>query len=151
MISLSRYVLSHCQSKLIVSWNPWLTSLLRLYRKACYVNKPRGPVSTCILSVLFFLPFCRFRGNNRFEGERFPTEEVVIVVSYCVTSIVLKSKQPLSICSTLKHGTFSTKIFLLHFFFIATNITSPKTILPFHFSPKPTAEGETKRQQTKQL
>ena len=49
--------------------------------------------------------------------------------------------------------------FLLHFF-IATNIankplsdciTSPKTILPFHFSPKPTAEGETKRQQSKQL
>ena len=49
--------------------------------------------------------------------------------------------------------------FLLHFF-IATNIankplsdciTSPKIILPFHFSPKPTAEGETKRQQTKQL
>ena len=40
--------------------------------------------------------------------------------------------------------------FLLHFF-IATIITSPKTILPFHFSPKPTAEGETKRQQTKQL
>ena len=32
-----------------------------------------------ILSVLFFIPFCRFRGNNRFEGERFPTEEVVIV------------------------------------------------------------------------
>ena len=46
--------------------------------------------------------------------------------------------------------------FLLHFF-IATNIankplsdciTSLKTILPFHFSPKPTAEGETKRQQS---
>ena len=45
-------------------------------------------------------------------------------------------------------------------FLIATNIankppsdciTSPKTILPFHFSPKPTAEGEIKRQQTKQL
>ena len=45
-------------------------------------------------------------------------------------------------------------------FFIATNIankplsdciTSLKTILPFHFSPKPTAEGETKRQQSKQL
>ena len=45
-------------------------------------------------------------------------------------------------------------------FFLATNIankplsdciTSPKTILPFHFSPKPTAEGETKRQQSKQL
>ena len=32
-----------------------------------------------ILSVLFFIPLCRFRGNNRFEGERFPTEEVVIV------------------------------------------------------------------------
>ena len=30
-------------------------------------------------------------------------------------------------------------------------ITSPKKILPFHFSPKPTAERETKRQQTKQL
>ena len=27
-----------------------------------------------ILSVLFFIPFCRFRGNNCFEGERFPTE-----------------------------------------------------------------------------
>ena len=49
--------------------------------------------------------------------------------------------------------------FLLHCF-IATNIankplsdciTSPKTILPFHFSPKPTAEGENKRQQSKQL
>ena len=49
--------------------------------------------------------------------------------------------------------------FLLHFF-IATNIankplsdciTSLKTILPFHFSPKTTAEGETKRQQSKQL
>ena len=35
-----------------------------------------------ILSVLFFIPFCRFRGNNRFEGERFPTEEVVIVFSH---------------------------------------------------------------------
>ena len=64
-----------------MSWNPWLTSLLRLYRKACYANKPRGPVS--ILSVLFFIPFCRFRGNNRFEGERFPTEEVVIVFLLC--------------------------------------------------------------------
>ena len=41
------------------------------------------------------------------------------------------------------------RVFLLHFF-IATNIankplsdciTSPKTILLFHFSPKPTAEG----------
>ena len=31
-----------------------------------------------ILSALFFIPFCRFRGNNRFEGERFPTEEVVL-------------------------------------------------------------------------
>ena len=30
-------------------------------------------------------------------------------------------------------------------------ITSLKTILPFHFSPKPTAEGETKRQHSKQL
>ena len=69
VISLSRYVLSHCKSELIVSWNPWLTSLLRLYRKACYANKPRGPVS--ILSVLFFIPFCRFRGNNRFRGDRF--------------------------------------------------------------------------------
>ena len=45
-------------------------------------------------------------------------------------------------------------------FFIATNIankplpdfiTSLKTILLFYFSPKPTAEGETKRQQSKQL
>ena len=40
--------------------------------------------------------------------------------------------------------------FLLHFF-LSRQTTSPKTILPFHFSPKPTAEGETKRQQTKQL
>ena len=32
-----------------------------------------------ILSVLFFIPFCRFRRNNRFGGERFPTAEVVIV------------------------------------------------------------------------
>ena len=30
-------------------------------------------------------------------------------------------------------------------------ITPLKTILLFHFSPKPTAEGETKRQQSKQL
>ena len=53
----------------------------------------------------------------------------------------------------------NSSCFLLHFF-IATNIankplsdciTSPKTILPFHFSPKPTAKRETKRQQTKQL
>ena len=61
----------------------------------------------------------------------------------------------------IPHGTFSTKILAFFTpFFIATNIankplsdciTSPKTILPFHFSPKPTAEGETKRQQTKQL
>ena len=45
-------------------------------------------------------------------------------------------------------------------FFIATNIAnkplsdciaSLKTILPFHFSPKPNAEGETKRQQSKQI
>ena len=115
-----------------------------------------------ILSVLFFIPFCRFRGNNRFGGERFPTEEVLIVFSCCVTSIVWKSyKQPLAICSTLKHGTFYTKILAFFTpFFIATNIankplsdciTSLKTILLFHFSPKPTAEGETKRQQSKQL
>ena len=32
-----------------------------------------------ILSVLVFISFSRFRGNNRFGGERFPTEEVVIV------------------------------------------------------------------------
>ena len=106
----------------------------------------------------FFIPFCRFRGNNRFGGEHFPTEKVVIDISCCVTSIVWKSWQPLSICSTLKHGTFSTKIlaFFTPYFFIATNIankplsdciTSSKTILPFHFSPKPIAEGETKRQQ----
>ena len=114
-----------------------------------------------ILSVLFFIPFCQFRGNNRFGGERFPTEEVVIVFSCCVTSIVWKSQQPLSTCSTLKHGTFYTKILAFFTpFFIATNIankplsdciTSLKTILLFHFSPKPTAEGETKRQQSKQL
>ena len=50
--------------------------------------------------------------------------------------------------------------FLLHFLLQQTSqlnkplsdcITSLKTILPFHFSPKPTAEGETKRQQSKQL
>ena len=57
--------------------------------KSLLANTPRGPVS--ILSVLFFIPFCRFRGNNRFEGKRFPTEEVVIVFSCCVTSIVWKS------------------------------------------------------------
>ena len=67
----------------------------------------------------------------------------------------------LAICSTLKHGTFYTKILAFFTpFFIATNIankplsdciTSLKTILLFHFSPKPTAEGETKRQQSKQL
>ena len=42
--------------------------------------------------------------------------------------------------------------FLLHFFNATNNankplsdcITSPKTILPFYFSPKPTAEGEIK-------
>ena len=98
----------------------------------------------------FFIPFCRFRGNNRFGGERFPTEEVVIV------SIVLCH------INCMEHGTFSTKIlaFFTPFFFIATNIankplsdciTSLKTILPFHFSSKPTAKGETKRQQSKQL
>ena len=74
---------------LIVSWNPWLTSWLRLYREACYANKLRGPAS--ILSVLFFIPFCRFRGNNRFGGERFPTEEVVIFFFMLFTSIVWKS------------------------------------------------------------
>ena len=72
-----------------MSWNPRLTALLRLYRKACYANKPTGPVS--MLSVLFFISFCRFRENNRFGGERFPTEEVVIGFSCCVTSIVWKS------------------------------------------------------------
>ena len=61
----------------------------------------------------------------------------------------------------IKHGTFYTKILAFFTpFFIATNIankplsdciTSLKTILLFHFSPKPTAEGETKRQQSKQL
>ena len=141
-----------------MSWNPWLTSLLRLYRKACYANKPRGPVS--ILSVLFFIPFCRFRGNNRFEGERFPTEEVVIVFSLChincmkiLTTIIylfhIKTwnflyKNPrvfYSIFYRNKHRKQAS--FWLH------NIT--KTILLFHFSPKPTAEGETKRQQSKQL
>ena len=34
-----------------------------------------------ILSV----PFCQFRGNNRFGGQRFPTEEVVIVVFRAVS------------------------------------------------------------------
>ena len=47
--------------------------------------------------------------------------------------------------------------FLLHFLSQQTSqtslflIASLKTILLFHFSPKPTAEGETKRQQSKQL
>ena len=61
----------------------------------------------------------------------------------------------------LKHGTFYTKILAFFYsIFIATNIankplsdciTSLKTILLFLLSPKPTAEGETKRQQSKQL
>ena len=111
-----------------------------------------------ILSVLFFIPFCRFRGNNRFEGERFPTEEVVLVFSLCHINCM---KILTTIIYLLKHGTFYTKILAFFTpFFIATNIankplsdciTSLKTILLFHFSPKPTAEGETKRQQSKQL
>ena len=88
-----------------------------------------------ILSVLFFIPFCRFRGNNRFGGERFPTEEVVIVFSCCVTSIVWKSYQPLSICSTLKHGTFYTKIlafFLLHFFLSQQTSQTSLFLIAYH-------------------
>ena len=67
---MSRYVLSHWKSELIVSWNPWLTSLLRLYRKACYANKPRGPVS--ILSVFFFFLFVDFVGITALEASVFP-------------------------------------------------------------------------------
>ena len=111
----------------------------------------------------FFIPFCRFRGNNRFGGERFPTEEVVIIFSCCVTSIVccmeilttiiylfhIKTwnflyKNPrvfYSICYRNKHRKQAS--FWLH--------NTLKTILLFHFSPKPTAEGETKRQQSQQL
>ena len=55
------------------------------------------------------------------------------------------------------HGTFYTKILAFFTLFFYRNkhlsdcIASPKTILLFHFSPKPTAEGEAKRQQSKQL
>ena len=111
-----------------------------------------------ILSVLFFIPFCRFRGNNRFEGERFPTEEVVIVFSLCHINCM---KILTTIIYLFHIKTFYTKILAFFTpFFIATNIankplsdciTSLKTILLFHFSPKPTAEGETKWQQSKQL
>ena len=38
-----------------------------------------------ILSVLFFIPFCRFCGNNRFRSKRLPTEEVVIVFCRAVS------------------------------------------------------------------
>ena len=113
-----------------------------------------------ILSVLFFIPFCRFRGNNRFEGERFPTEEVVIVFSLCHINC-MKILTTIIYLFHIKTWNFHTKILAFFTpFFIATNIankplsdciTSLKTILLFHFSPKPTAEGETKRQQSKQL
>ena len=46
--------------------------------------EPRGPVS--ILTVFFLFLFLDFVG-----GERFPTEEVVIVFLCCVTPIVWKS------------------------------------------------------------
>ena len=113
-----------------------------------------------ILSVLFFIPFCRFRGNNRFEGERFPTEEVVIVFSLCHINC-MKTLTTIIYLFHIKTWNFlykNPRVFTP--FFIATNIankplsdciTSLKTILLFHFSPKPTAEGETKRQQSKQL
>ena len=113
-----------------------------------------------ILSVLFFIPFCRFRGNNRFEGERFPTEEVVIVFSLCHINC-MKILTTIIYLFHIKTWNFlykNPRVFCS--FFIATNIankplsdsiTSLKTILLFHFSPKPTAEGETKRQQSKQL
>ena len=114
-----------------------------------------------ILSVLFFIPFFRFRGNNRFEGERFPTEEVVIVFSLCHINCmkILTTIIYLFHIKNMELSIQKSSRFLLHFF-IATNIankplsdciTSLKTILLFHFSPKPTAEGETKRQQSKQL
>ena len=51
-----------------------------------------------ILSVLFFIPFCRFLGNNRFGGERFPAEEGGDCFSCCVTSIVWKSYHLSSAC-----------------------------------------------------
>ena len=102
-----------------------------------------------ILSVLFFIPFCRFRGNNHFEGERFPTEEVVIVFSLCHINC-MKILTTIIFLFHIKTWNFHTKILAFFTpFFIATNIankplsdciTSLKTILLFHFSPKPTAE-----------
>ena len=112
-----------------------------------------------ILSVLFFIPFCRFRGNNRFEGERFPTEEVVIVFRCHINCMkILTTIIYLFHIKTWNFLYKNPRVF--YSIFIATNIankplsdciTSLKTILLFHFSPKPTAEGETKRQQSKQL
>ena len=115
-----------------------------------------------ILSVLFFIRFCRFRGNNRFGGEHFHTEEVVIfffVLCHINCMEILTTIIYLFHIKTWNFLYKNSRFFLLHFF-IATNIankplsdciTSPKTILPFHFSPKRTAEGKTKRQQSKQL
>ena len=115
-----------------------------------------------ILSVLFFYsflsisweqPLWRRAFSHRGGGDCFFVLCHINCMEILTTIIYL---------FTLKHGTFYTKIlaFFTPFFFIATNIankplsdciTLPKTILPFHFSPKPTAEGETKRQQSKQL
>ena len=115
-----------------------------------------------ILSVLLFIPFCRFCRNNRFGGEHFPAEEVVIVFSCCVHINCMEILTTIIYLFHIKTWNFLYKNLRVFYsiFFIATNIankplsdciTSLKTILPFHFSPKPTAEGETKRQQSKQL
>ena len=116
-----------------------------------------------ILSVLFFIPFCRFRGNNRFEGECFPTEEVVIVFSLCHINC-MKILTTIIYLFHIKTWNFLYKNPRVFYFIFYRNkhrtiankplsdcITSLKTILLFHFSPKPIAEGETKRQQCKQL
>ena len=74
-----------------------------------------------VLSVLFFIPFCRFRGNNRFGGERFPTEEVVIV--FFVLCHISCMEILTAIIYLFHIETFSTKILAFFTpFFIATNI-----------------------------
>ena len=80
-----------------------------------------------ILSVLFFIPFCRFRGNNRFGGERFPTEEVVIVFFFVLCHI--NCVEILTTIIYLFH--IKTRNFLYKnprvfysIFFIATNIAN---------------------------
>ena len=56
----------------VLFFTPFLSisSLLRLYRKACYANEPRGPVS--ILSVLFSLLFVDFVGITALKASVFP-------------------------------------------------------------------------------